>query len=81
MKTLHDMKFRVHSPEHSEEIQQQLFRIGFNWIDGKKPKHTDSSFLYATDHQMGMYLSVGGSEYIFNDHDHTETTLEELKAM
>ena len=29
-----DMKFKVHSPEHSKAIQERLFELGYEWSSG-----------------------------------------------
>ena len=78
MKTLHNMKFRILSPEHSEEIQRELFRLGYWWL-GKTGmfKYMDKPFIYTN----GMVISYGVLLFAFKKHRNTETTLEELKAM
>jgi hypothetical protein len=42
------MKFRVNSPQHSEQIQQALFDAGYAWVGIKTDfVHTDAKFLFA----------------------------------
>lgn len=76
MKKLIDMKFRVNSPEHSEEIQRELFRLGYKWPKSlKEVTHTQMIFLYAnTDGTIGWSNSDVTPIQV-------ETTLEELKLM
>ena len=41
--TFKNMKFRVNSPEHSKEIQEALFEMGYGWKQyGKKVMFADS---------------------------------------
>lgn len=50
MKTLHNMKFRVNSPGHSEEIQRELIRLGYSWndrIENIKNKHAPYLFCHS----------------------------------
>lgn len=84
MKTLHNMKFRILSPEHSEEIQRELFRLGFRWIDSSPMSVKQSNawflFAYVNEHKPNT-IDHGNAFGYFKYHKHTETTLEELKAM
>jgi hypothetical protein len=75
------MKFKVDNPEHSKQIQECLFWLGYNWEMCKypeEPQYTVSKYLYAeTD---GLLLH-GSKEGCFDSATSKETTLEELKAM
>lgn len=72
------MKFRVESPEHSEKIQRELFRLGFGWLTEIKVfKNTDKSYLIAEYDDMTITYANRSFEQI----DAIETTLEELKNM
>ena len=79
MNTLHNMKFRVLSPEHSEEIQRELFRLGYESIlnDSNIIKYPEIEYLYTVD----GFIKWGNDEDEFFDTNATETTLEELKVM
>ena len=81
MSKFRDMKFKVDNPEHSKQIQECLFWLGYNWEMCKypeEPQYTVSKYLYAeTD---GLLLH-GSKEGCFDSATNKETTLEELKAM
>lgn len=75
-----NMKFRVKSPEHSEEIQRELFRMKGSWgVNCFEVMNTDKPFLYI--YLKSKEISFGMNEFYFEHHENTETTLEELKAM
>lgn len=76
---MENMKFRVNSPEHSEEIQREGIRLGLAWNEWTIPMFLDSKFLFFDLENKKFYLS--NSEKDFNDYPYTETTLEQLKEM
>ncbi len=42
-----NMKFRVKDEEHSKQIQEHLFSLGYRWIGNRNAVvYTDSSFLF-----------------------------------
>lgn len=48
MSNLKAMKFKINSPEHSKQIQEKLFELGYYWgISGKSVLHTGRPALYA----------------------------------
>lgn len=75
-----NMKFRVKSSNHSINIQIQAHRFGIYFSENtRKCIHTDKPFLFLNWEDMSM--TWDDNELRFEDSDHTETTLEELKAM
>jgi hypothetical protein len=54
-----NMKFRVSSPEHSKEIQEALFEMGYKWFSGGEVVlHTEYNFLYTCDDGFITYRNV-----------------------
>ena len=70
-----DMKFRVHSPEHSEAIQEKLFELGYNLGRNVLFLNTDSNFLFATKEGSIYYNNL---EIGFEEEYYKETTLDDL---
>lgn len=73
------MKMRVESPEHSEQIQEKLFEMGYRWADGcKRVQHT---------HNVGLCTRSNGNIYrfvcesSFNIDGRPEFTLETTAAL
>jgi hypothetical protein len=70
------MKFKVLSPSHSNNIQLKLFELGYTWNNSSKTvMHTTMPFLYAnSDGTIGF----GELEEYFNDYTplHKEFTIE-----
>ena len=71
---MRDMKFRVHSPEHSKAIQEQLFKLGFSWLQGQELMYLDGDQLFANSNDLGY---ASDSEF-YNNSTHKETTLDDL---
>ena len=57
-----NMKFRVKDEEHSKLIQEELFKLGYEWNGGKRVQYTDKEFLYTDENG---WLSHGGYESTF----------------
>jgi hypothetical protein len=76
-----DMKFKVNNPEHSEQIQECLFRLGYLWAgdSSRRVQILDSTHLYAE--ADGIILHSNGDDLFFSNDENKETTLEELQAM
>lgn len=80
MSKLKAMKFKVNSPEHSKEIQEKLFEMGYEWCNGKKPLFTDSPALYAgyfEDNSITHSYEVGEDFDDVGDYNCTEHFLIE----
>lgn len=74
------MKFRVHSPTHSEQIQKKLFELGYCWADGTTEiKHTGAWFLYTGAMPGAITFSNSATDFT-NQLSYQETTLEELSG-
>lgn len=72
------MKFKVHSPEHSEAIQKKLFELGYKWACSGKERYlgVNSNFLYTdTDAQITHGTDA---EWFNNKSYYVETTLDDL---
>lgn len=72
------MKFRVHSPEHSEAIQERLFKLGYSWFSGKNTQFQDKPFLYT---KKNGYVLHDGALEVFLKEDAIQTTLDDLYKM
>ncbi len=68
------MKFRVESPEHSRQIQERLFEMGYSWSSGKKVAHIDKKYLYTN----GSTIELGNMDCVFINKNQTETTLSDI---
>lgn len=74
-----NMKFRVNSPEHSKQIQEHLFTLGYLWVSESHAvvEKTDKPFLYANEDGR---IKCGTLEYTFKDPLHKEYTLQEITS-
>ena len=71
------MKFRVHSPRHSEAIQKKLFELGYGWcFSVTSVDLTDKSHLYTSEN--GEISYTDNKNNYFEKHEATETTLDDL---
>lgn len=68
-----EMKFRVNSETESRIIQEELFKLGYSWIDGKNIQHTDTCYLYTEP--FGC-IKFGTSENHFNKHENPQYAFE-----
>lgn len=74
------MKFKIESPEHSEAIQKELFRLGCKWRkSGRKIVHLDTPYLVVDD--LGGISGTNLSSHFGRLVPNVATTLEELKQM
>ncbi len=72
-----NMKFKINSPKHSEEIHKELRRLS---ILCSGFKNTKAKFIITDIFEFnGLFYTDNESDFI--EHPYTETTLEELKAM
>ena len=80
MYTLKQYKIKANSEEQSKLIQNELFRLGFNWgfnFDEKEHLHVEFPFLFTSE--MGR-ISVSKEGWIYRDKILCkEITLEQLK--
>lgn len=78
-----DMKFRIQNEQHSKEIQECLFKLGFAWkaYKNRKVQYTEAAYLFAYWENKSITKSELGDGNYFKNHDSVETTLEELKQM
>jgi len=65
------MKFRVKDEQHSKEIQEKLFSLGYKWYSGDDAQFTKQPFLYAADDEMLITYSDSYDEDYFNLEPHT----------
>jgi len=72
------MKFKVESPEHSRQIQERLFEMGYEWLMVNVPNKTVSflnkPFIFAENGQLKFYAD---NDY-FNSSPHQLTTLQDI---
>ena len=66
MITPKDMKFRINSPEHSEEVQQHLFDLGVHWsgFASFEVMYTNLPFIFIGS---SGWLEYTDDEGVFND--------------
>lgn len=78
-----DMKFEIKSEQHSKEIQEELFKLGFKWASDSftetRIKYLNKLYLFATAYDKT--ITYGMDQKRFDKSDAIETTLEELKEM
>lgn len=78
-----NMKFRVNSPEHSKEIQEALFEMGYKWYGQEVAEMIDSeyseySFMYS--YEDGT-ITHSPKHYMFMENTHSqEYTVETTKS-
>ena len=73
-----NMKFRVKDEEHSKQIQEYLFSLGYQWDDrAHVVDYTDAAFLFTT--RRGYLSQTYNSGYSEN-HEYPEYRLKETKS-
>jgi hypothetical protein len=73
------MKFRVNSPEHSEQIQKKLFEMGYKWsLNGAVVEKADADYLWAGSFGDNCITYCYGDEDYFNNHQAEEYILTPL---
>ena len=82
MSKLQNMKIRINSPEHSKEVQECLFKLGYRWNHQTVASlyDVDDDNIYAYDHGRIFCSTQAGQSY-FDTHQNKEVTLEDLRAM
>lgn len=71
------MKFRVENPEHSRQIQERLFEMGYKWMGSTYPKIGDMSSLFLFTNDQGFITHQNDINW-FNKRPNTETTLSDI---
>ena len=73
-----NMKFRVKDEEHSKQIQEHLFSLGYHWDDqARGVDYTDAPFLFTT--RRGYISQTYNSGYSENN-EYPEYRLKETKS-
>ena len=69
-----NMKFRVRDEEHSKQIQEYLFSLGYKWFSDEAIKMQSKPFLFANS-----YGGLGWANDLsyFEKHEHAEYQLKE----
>jgi hypothetical protein len=71
------IKIRTQSPNASDAIQRELFRLGYSWPHvGKSIRYVSSGAIFADDSNMEIYRDF--SEMHFLESDFEEISLDEL---
>jgi hypothetical protein len=70
------MKFRVKDEQHSRDIQEWLFSLGYSWPAERLLDNLDKPHIYVSEEG---YLSWDDDEEYFNTCENTEVTLEVTK--
>ena len=63
-----NMKFRVKDEEHSKQIQEYLFSLGYKWSSGYNVKHQDKPFMFANS---DCGLGWDDDLVYFEEHDYS----------
>ena len=76
-----NMKFRVSSPEHSKEIQEALFEMGYVWKSGKTHVQFENDTGFFVTNENGKF-SMYDEKYKINGvvPDYQEYTVETTKS-
>lgn len=76
------MKFSIKDEEHSKQIQEMLFKLGYGWgIDSKAKEYRSgrlANYFYAN---MDGSITHSPDSHYFKKHSHPESTLEDLQHM
>lgn len=74
-----NMKFRVKDAEHSKQIQEYLFSLGYKWSSlNQKTQHTDALFLFVGI--KGFITHEQDDNKYFEKHKYIEYQLKETKS-
>lgn len=73
-----NLKVAIRNREHSREVQEYLFKLGYSWGNTKAFRHTDRPYIYAID--TGM-LACGSDPKTFDMFGGAYATLEVLREM
>ena len=75
MTKLQNMKIRINNPEHSKQVQECLFKLGYYWVSGWQiTLHEDSNALYCWDDGS---ITYGGWD---DNDDFVEVLLSDLQG-
>ena len=73
-----NMKFRVKDEEHSKQIQEHLFSLGYKWLGRcKDVMHVNKPYLFT---QTDRRITQTDRESCFDDPDYIEYQLKETKS-
>ena len=73
-----NLKFKVHSPEHSKAIQKRLFELGYGWTGcGGEVLHTHSRSVFTYANKKN--ITAGYSDIVDSStHPNIKATLDDL---
>lgn len=75
-----NMKFRVNSPEHSKEIQEALFEMGYKWYGQEVAEMIDSEYSFMYSYEDGT-ITHSHKHYMSMENTHSqEYTVETTKS-
>lgn len=82
MTPLQKMKICIKDAEHSKQVQECLFKLGFGWGSQlvREVENHQCRYLYASTKDHTITWSHSCIDYL-NGHKNTEVTLEDLQAM
>lgn len=70
------MKIRINSPEHSEQVQKALFELGYEWqSDGQQVRNTLDLYLFTGSWQP-EHITCSCEEETFNNKNFPEYVLQ-----
>lgn len=82
MYKLKNYKTRVQDEEHSKKVQEEFYRLGYNWsmnYENEKYLHTEMPFLFARDNG---WIGYAVEMYVYDAKPvETEVTLQQLQEM
>jgi len=73
---LNNVKIRSYSKAHSKVILKRLFELGFEWLDGKKRKHTSAKWIALSNHFGSGVVAIHYS--LADEEEHHTITLTDL---
>lgn len=81
MTKFQNMKIRIKDAEHSRQVQECLFKLGYKWAFGAKVTVFTPLYVYAYEDGRAAQDSEYDANSYFEKHSSKETTLEDLQAM
>jgi hypothetical protein len=69
--TFKKIKIKVTDPQHSKEIQEELFKLGYEWFSGeRKIRHDDAEVLYADEDGCITYSYLDHFDKVPENEEH-----------
>ena len=75
------MKFRIINERHSDQIQTELFKLGYGWAGLGGCTISFSKMCYLYTYRNGAQILFGSIDDFCDKHENIESTLEDLIKM